>query len=200
MVYSIYFNSQTFSLIILPVLIFTSRIIDVTFGTLRIIFISRGEKFIAPVFGFFEILIWLLAIAQVMTNLTNVTYYLAYAGGFAMGTFVGIYLEEKLAMGILIVRIITKKEANELVENLKSKGYGVTSFDGQGAIGPVKLIFTTIKRKDVDKVVEIIKRFNPKAFYSIEEVRSASEGIFPVKKPGFIPASLHRYRHTRPGK
>lgn len=200
MVYSIYFNSQTFSLIILPVLIFTSRIIDVTFGTLRIIFISRGEKFIAPVFGFFEILIWLLAIAQVMTNLTNVTYYLAYAGGFAMGTFVGIYLEEKLAMGTLIVRIITKKEANELVENLKSKGYGVTSFDGQGARGPVKLIFTTIKRKDVYKVVEIIKCFNPKAFYSIEEVRSASEGIFPRKKSGFIQGSLSRYRHTRPGK
>lgn len=175
-------SSETFSLIVLPLLIFTARVLDMTLDTLRIIFISRGRKFLATFFGFFEIIIWLFAIGQIMQNLTNITYYLAYAGGFATGVFVGISIEEKIAMGTVVVKVITKKEAVELVEYLKLEGYGVTSFDGQGATGQVKLIYSTIKRKDVDNVIGIIKRFNPKAFFSIEEVRLANEGIFPPIK------------------
>jgi uncharacterized protein YebE (UPF0316 family) len=175
-------SSETFSLIVLPLLIFTARVLDMTLDTLRIIFISRGRKFLATFFGFFEIIIWLFAIGQIMQNLTNITYYLAYAGGFATGVFVGISIEEKIAMGTVVVKVITKKEAVELVEYLKSEGFGVTSFDGQGATGQVKLIYSTIKRKDVDNVIGMIKRFNPKAFFSIEEVRLASEGIFPPIK------------------
>lgn len=102
-------NSGTFSLIILPILIFLARIVDVTFGTIRIIFVSRGLKWLAPIFGFFEIMIWLFAIGQVFSNMTNITYYVAYAGGFACGNFVGIWIEEKMAIGTMVVRIITKK-------------------------------------------------------------------------------------------
>ncbi len=174
---------EFFSLIILPLLIFTARVMDVTLGTIRIIFVSRGRRFLAPFFGFFEISIWLLAIGQIMQHLTNITYYFAYAAGFTTGIFVGIWIEEKMAMGTVVVRVITKREAGELVNYLISAGYGVTSFNGQGATGQVKLIYTTIKRKDVQDVVEIIKRFNPKAFFSIEEVRLASEGIFPAAEP-----------------
>jgi uncharacterized protein YebE (UPF0316 family) len=113
-------SSETFSLIVLPLLIFTARVLDMTLDTLRIIFISRGRKFLATFFGFFEIIIWLFAIGQIMQNLTNITYYLAYAGGFATGVFVGISIEEKIAMGTVVVKVITKKEAVELVEYLKS--------------------------------------------------------------------------------
>lgn len=176
-------NSETFSLIILPLLIFTARILDMTLGTIRIIFVSRGRKFLAPIFGFFEIMIWLFAIGQIMQHLTNITYYIAYAGGFTLGIFVGITIEEKMAMGMVAVRVITIKDACELIESLKSAGYGVTSFDGQGGTGQVKLIYTTIKRKDTDKVMEIIKMFDTQAFFSIEEVRLANKGIFPLAKP-----------------
>ena len=89
-----------------------ARIADVTFGTIRIIFVSRGMKWLAPICGFFEIMIWLFAIGQVFNNLTNITYYLAYAGGFACGNFVGIWIEEKMAIGTLVVQIITKKDGN----------------------------------------------------------------------------------------
>ncbi|HEY9246108.1 MAG TPA: DUF2179 domain-containing protein [Candidatus Methanoperedens sp.] len=192
-------NTEIFSLIILPLLIFVARVMDVTLGTIRIIFVSRGRKFLAPLFGFFEIIIWLLAIGQIMQNLTNVIYYLAYAGGFTTGIFVGIWIEEKMAMGTVVVRVISKKEAGELIGVLKSRGYGVTSFDGQGATGQVKLIYTTIKRKDLNKVVEIIKSFNPKAFFSIEEIRLASEGIFPpARQPRRF--SFDMFRLNRPGK
>jgi uncharacterized protein YebE (UPF0316 family) len=191
-------NSELFTWIILPLLIFIARILDVTFGTIRIIFVSRGEKFLAPFFGFFEITIWLFAIGQVMQNLTNIAYYIAYAGGFAMGNFVGIYIENKMAIGTLVIRIITKKDGSNLIDALKSNNYGITSIDAEGATGRVKIIFTVIKRKDFNKVVGMIKQFNPKAFFSIEEVRAASEGIFPSPKPHFSFLSI--FRLNRPGK
>lgn len=175
-------SSETFSLIVVPILIFLARVADVSFGTIRIILISRGSKFIAPIFGFFEITIWLFAISQIMQHLTNITYYLAYAIGFATGTFFGIWVEEKMAIGMVIIRIITKRDASKLVEHLRSIGYGVSCFDGQGSTGRIKLIYITIERKDIDSIVEIIKKFNPKAFFSVEEVRMENAGIFPMRR------------------
>jgi len=193
-----FLNSEIFAWVILPILIFFARVIDVTFGTIRIIFISKGEKFLAPLFGFFEIIVWLFAIGQIMQNLTNLTYYFAYAGGFATGNFVGMYIEEKMAMGTLIIRIITNKDASELIEAIKIKNYGITIVDAHGATGDVKIIFTVIKRKNVGDVIGMIKQFNPKAFFSIEEVRMASEGIFPTSKSQFGLFSF--FRLNRPGK
>jgi uncharacterized protein YebE (UPF0316 family) len=193
-----FLDSDLFALFILPLLIFIARVIDVTFGTIRIIFVSKGEKFLAPIFGFFEIMIWLFAIGQVMQNLTNITYYIAYAAGFATGNFVGIYIEDKMAIGKLVVRIITRKDSSDLIAALKSRNYGITIIDAQGATGSVKIIFTVLKRKDVDDVVGMIKHFNPKAFYSIEEVQAASEGVFPSHKPRFN--FLSKLRLNRPGK
>ena len=175
-------NSDVYALIVVPILIFLARITDVTFGTIRIIFVSRGMKSIAPVFGFFEIIVWLFAISQIMQHVSNVVYYLAYAFGYTAGNYVGILIEEKMAIGKVIVRIITKKDATELLERLRSDGYGVTSFDGQGSTGPVKLVYMTVERKDIDDILKIIKKFNPKAFFSIEGVRLANEGIFPLRK------------------
>lgn len=172
-------NSEIFTWVILPALIFLARICDVTIGTIRIIFVSRGNKVAASFLGFFEVLIWLIAIGQIMKNLNNVLCYFAYAGGFAMGNFIGITLEEKLAMGVLVVRIITRKDATQLFEELKEEGFGITMLDAQGATGPVNIIYTVIKRSALPTVVEMIKTFNPKAFYSIEDVRTVNSGVFP---------------------
>lgn len=167
-----------------PFLIFLARLLDVTLMTMRIIFVSRGKRFLAPALGFFEVLIWLLAIRQIMQNLDNPISYIAYASGFAMGNIIGIYLEDKLALGMLIIRIITVKDASELLAQLRSAGYGVTSLDAQGATGAAKLIFMVIKRKDLGNVGEIVNRYNPKAFVSVDEIRSAREGVFPLENAG----------------
>ena len=184
----------------MPLLIFTARVCDVTIGTVRIIFVSRGMKFLAPIFGFFEILIWLVAISKVMQNFTNYGYYIAYAGGFATGNYVGIIVEEKLAMGICVIRIITRKDASKLIEFLRASGYGITSIDAQGSSGPVKIIYTIIRRQDIHDIHEIIQKFNPKAFYSIEDVRFVSAGIFPVAKPWYRKNYLRSFRLHRKGK
>ena len=178
-----FFDSQTFTYVLVPLMIFFARIVDVSMGTMRVIFVSRGAKFIAPLLGFFEVLVWLLAIGKVMANLSNIYCYLAYAAGFATGNFVGICVEEKLAMGTFIIRIVTRKDAAELVRQMRAAGYGATSLDAEGATGPVNVVYSVVRRGSIDDVVEIIKRLNPNAFYSIEDVRFVSEGIFPVRKP-----------------
>ena len=176
------FNSAFYVWFVLPLLIFIARVADVSLGTVRVIFIARGLKYLAPIVGFFEILIWLLAIGQIMQNLSNPLCYIAYAGGFATGNYVGIWIAEKLSLGVVLIRVITSKDALELLEYLKSADYGVTSVDAHGSEGKVQVVFTIIPRREVAGVVNLIKQFNPKAFYTIEEVGFVEEGIFPTRK------------------
>lgn len=195
-----FFSPEISQWVIIPVLIVLARIGDVTLGTIRIISIGRGYKLVAPLLGFFEVFIWLLAIRQIMQNLTNIYYYIVYSGGFAAGTFVGMYIEEKLAIGILSIRIITRKDASELIAFLRSANYGVTSVDAQGATGRVHVIYTIVKRSDVDDIIQIIKRCNPKAFYLVEDVRFAREGIFPINKLPPKSGYLNLLKLRRKGK
>jgi uncharacterized protein YebE (UPF0316 family) len=175
-------NSAIFAWVLLPLLIFIARVADVSLGTVRVIFIARGMKYLAPIVGFFEILIWLLAIGQIMQNLSSPLCYIAYASGFAMGNYVGIWIAEKLSLGVVLIRVITNKDALELLEYLRSADYGVTSVDAHGSEGKVQVVFTIVPRREVAGVVNLIKQFNPKAFYTIEEVGFVEEGIFPTRK------------------
>jgi len=167
-----FLDSNWFIYGLLPLLIFISRIMDVTLDTLRIVFISRGNKTIAPILGFFEILIWLIAITRIMQNLDNVTTYIAYAAGFATGNYIGLKVEERLALGTQIIRVITGKDASELIESLRNNGFGVTAVDAEGKNGPVHIIFLIAKRQVIGEVISLVNHHNPKAFYSIEDVRS----------------------------
>lgn len=176
-----FFDSSTYTYIVLPLLIFFARICDVTIGTLRIVFVSKGDKVIAPILGFFEVFIWIVAIGQIMENLNNFYCYLAYAGGFATGNYIGLKVEERLAMGSLIVRIIVSKEGSTLIKKLNAAGFGATLMDAEGGSGKVQIIYCIIKRTDLPNVLNVINDFNPKAFYSIEDIKKVSAGIFPVK-------------------
>ena len=189
-------NSEFFAWVVLPLLIFIARVADVSLGTVRVIFITRGLKYLAPIVGFFEILIWLMAIGQIMRNLSNPLCYIAYAAGFATGNYIGIWIAEKLSLGVVLIRVITSKDASELLEYLKSAKYGVTSVDAQGSAGKVQVVFTIVPRREVGSIVNLIKQFNPKAFYTIEEVGFVEEGIFPAKKTWFN----NVFRSFRKGK
>ncbi len=169
--------------IILPILIFLARITDVTVGTLRILFISKGYRFIAPLLGFIEVLIWITAMKEIMQNLSNVVTYIAYAGGFAMGNFIGMIVENKLSLGLVAVRVITDN-ATEIAQALDKKNYGITVLEGEGNEGKkVKIIFSILNRKHLDDVLGIIKEYNPMAFYSVEDIRTVSDtGIFPLQQ------------------
>lgn len=176
---SLFFDTEStlFTWLILPLLIFLARIGDQSIGTVRLIFLSKGQKFLAPLLGFFEVIIWLLAVSQIMKHLDNVLAYVAYGGGFAMGNYIGIILEERLSIGNVLIRIIPKKDTSELIQFLRENNYGVTSVKAEGSKGEVDIVFTIIKRKSIEHVVSIINQFNPNAFYTIEDVRSINEGI-----------------------
>jgi len=195
-------SPEIFTYVILPILIFLARICDVSLGTIRVIFISKGIRYLAPIIGFFEVIIWLLAIGQIMNNLTNFVAYIAYGAGFAAGTYIGMVIEEKISLGLVSVRIITKKDPGELIQYLRLNNYGVTSLDGEGGTGKVKMVFTIIKRQDLPHVVEIIKQFHPNAFYSVDDVKSVGEGIFPENRlpGGGVFSWLDSLRFYRKGK
>jgi uncharacterized protein YebE (UPF0316 family) len=175
----------------LPVLVFFAETCVVTLSTVRTIFVSRGWKVLAPLLGFFEVSIWLFAISQVIQNLTSPGCFLAFAGGFSLGNFLGVLIEQKLALGNVVVHITTREDPSDLIESLKLGGYGLTVLEAQGATGPVRVVFTVIKRKELANVVSIIKRFDYKAFYSVNDLQSAAEGISPApKRRGIVPAPL----------
>lgn len=173
------FDSPAFTLYGTSLLIFLMRIADVSIGTVRIILVARGRKLLAPALGFVEILIWLYAISNIMQNLDRLAYYLAYAAGFAAGNHLGIIVEERLAIGIGMVRVITRRKADRLIASLRRAGYGVTTVIGEGSAGPVDIIYTVVRRAELPRVIEAIHTFNPRAFYVVEDVRSAG-AIHPV--------------------
>ncbi len=179
-------DSALFVTVGIPVLIALARIVDVSIGTIKIIFISKGYKFMAPILAFFEIIIWLIAIGQVMKNLDNVGNMIGYAVGFAMGNFVGMVIENRIALGNVVLRVITRSDANELISHLREDTkYGVTVSPAEGSSGPVSIIFMVLKRADLKRVISIVKKHNPHAFYSIEDVRYVSDGVFPAERSRF---------------
>jgi len=183
-------ESPWFDYVILPILILLARITDVSMDTIRVIMVSKGYRNYAPIIGFFQSLVWVITISRVMVNLEIWTAYVGYAGGFALGTYVGMRIEEKLALGYELIRVITKTDASELIENLRSEGYLVTSVRGEGRDGEVGILYIILKRKTMKQVVHIIHAYNPKAFYTIEDMRF-------VHSSGYLPSSQRMIRRKK---
>ncbi len=173
-------QSFLFIWVIMPLLIFLARIVDVSLQTIRIISISRGIRWLAPLVGFFEVLIWIIAIGQIMKNVSHPVAYIAYAAGFATGTAIGQALEKRLTLGMVIVRVIMPNNGPELCQKLHEQGFGFTAVPGRGASGPVETIFTVVRRQHLQQVLSLIREALPDAFYSIEEVASARATVYPV--------------------
>jgi uncharacterized protein YebE (UPF0316 family) len=172
---------------LLPVVIFFGRICDVTLGTLRIIFVSKGERKKAPVVGFFEVFIWVVIISQIFSHTNSLIAYFAYAGGYAAGNFIGILVENKIAFGYVLFRVYTKNDGRLLAKILNQNNIGSTYIKGEGVISEVDIIETVINRKMQQKVIRIIDGFDPKAFYHIEDIRSKQKGIFSITSPAGLP-------------
>jgi len=183
---------------VLPLLIFLARILDVSLGTMRIVFVSKGLRRLAPLVGFFEVFIWIIAIKEVMQNLTNIVSYIAYAGGFAMGNYLGLKLEKRLAIGISMIRVVTSRDPDPLFQSLILKGVGFTRVRGEGSQGEVGILFMIVRRVEIESVMEIVKKHNPHAFYTIEDVGSVRDGGA-IMRPKNRKFSLGPFRFFRKG-
>ena len=185
-------SPDLFNWLILPILIFLAQVANVCMETLRIVFLSKGMKYLAPVIAFFEIIIWLLAIVGVLNNLSNVSYFLAYAFGFALGTYVGLVIEEKLSIGMVIMRIITTDGSGEAIQQfLQAENYGSTILDAKGARGGGKMIISLVNRDDLPRITRHIEETNPGAFFSIEDVKYVNQGVFRPKKQNPFTGFIH---------
>ncbi|MDX9782509.1 MAG: DUF5698 domain-containing protein [Bacteroidales bacterium] len=164
---------------LLPVMIFFGRIIDVSLGTLRIIFVSKGEKYKAPIIGFFEVLIWIVIISEIFSRANDMLAYISYAGGYAAGNFIGILIEQRIAFGIILCRIYTRKNGAELVSIFNKNNYGATLLQGTGSVEKIEIIETVIERKEMKIIEKLVTEFDPDVFYVVEDVRVKQRGIFP---------------------
>lgn len=168
-------SETTFSFLLLPMLIFFARIMDVSINTVRIIYVLGGRKFASTLLGFFEAFIWLMAIRQIFEHLDNWLCYIAYPGGFAAGIFVGMIIEEKIAYGKVIVRIITRKDVDTLLQYLNRNRFRYTYVRAEGPDGDENLVFTVLEREKLDALLETLKGILPTAFYTVEKVNRAAE-------------------------
>lgn len=185
---TLFANSPVFDYLILPLLILMARILDVSMDTIRVIMVAKGYRNYAPFIGFFQSLIWVITISRVMVNLEIWTAYIGYASGFALGTYIGMFLEEKLALGHELIRVITKSDATDLINNLRIEGFPVTSVNGQGRDGEVGILFIILKRRAIPHVVAIINDYNPKAFYTIEDMRFVRDSNYLPRSRRTIPS------------
>ena len=175
-------NFDFFAYLILPLLIFFARVFDQSLGIIRIILATKGLTLPAFIFGFFESFVWLLAIGQIMTKIDNLFYYFVFAAGFASGNVFGIFIEKKLSIGFVVIRVIFQKDSQKSVEKLKENGFRITQVDAMGMEQPVKMIFSTLKRNQIKLFIEILQHNNPTAFYTVEDVKQVKEGYLVEKK------------------
>jgi uncharacterized protein YebE (UPF0316 family) len=161
----------------LPLLIFLARIMDVSIGTVRIIVVIRGHKFWAAALGFFEVAIWLFAVSAVIATIRdNYWNVLGYAAGFAAGNLVGMWIEEKLALGNQMVRIINTDPMTSVAEALRERGYLVTQVPAHGVSGAAELCFVVVPRKQTREVMRQATQTAPLAFITVEDIREVSGG------------------------
>lgn len=159
-----------------PLLIFALRIVDVSLATVRMLLTMRNARTLVPLIGFFEASIWVIAIGTAIQNLHSVWHLLGYSSGFAAGTATGLWIEGKLAVGLATVRIISRGSAEELADALRDLGFGVTEFSGSGRQGKVDMIYTLVRRRQIQKVLDVAERWDPGAFISVEEPRTIRRG------------------------
>ena len=167
------------SYVLLPALIFLARVADVTVATVKLMFVVNNARKAAAILGFFESLITIVALARIMQDASNIPAYVMYAGGFATGTYVGMWIEEKLAYGNVLVRIIDKHIPDELLRYLNEKQYRYSMVDANDQGGNTQVLFTVCKRSSLSSFLEILENIAPKALYTIEGVKKVSNEFLP---------------------
>lgn len=166
--------------ILIPLLIFFGRIIDVSLGTVRMITVISGHRYVSALLGFVEVLVWVLAAGSAVGRLDEPLAVLGFAGGFAVGTLVGMTIEQRMAIGYRIVRVINPDATCDLSASLREQGYRATRLSGEEQDGPVEIVFVPVKRKKVPAVLEHVSSTCPDSFASVERAERISEAFSPT--------------------
>lgn len=158
--------------------IFCLRVLDMSLDTMRVLFVMRGRKQFAWIFGFFQALIFVAAISSVLADLNNPLNLIGYAGGFATGNVLGMFIEERLAIGHILVNIVSPRRGSAIAENLRNNGYAVTEIPARGKDGMVTLLNVSVLRKNVEPVRRLVNDIDQQAFITAEDVRPVRRGFW----------------------
>lgn len=158
--------------------IFALRVGDMSLDTLRLLFVVRGRKWVAWVLGFFQSVIFVIAITSVLQNLDNPLNIIGYAAGFATGNVVGMWIEERLAIGHVKLSIVSSGRGPALAQALREAGFAVTEIPARGKDGMVSMLSVSVKRKDVARVERIVRDMDAEAFVIAEDVRPLRRGFW----------------------
>ena len=162
--------------------IFLLRIIDVSCDTMRVIFAIRGKRAVAAALGFVQALVWIFAVGNAVKHLGSILHVLGYAGGYAMGTFVGVSLEQAIAYGVATVRIVSRTAGVEIANALRDSGHGVTVFPGFGRDGAVEILNSVVQRGHLSEVLDIITSKDKEAFVTVEEPKVLRGGSLATRE------------------
>jgi uncharacterized protein YebE (UPF0316 family) len=157
-------------------LIFALRITDVSMGTVRTTMIMRGQRKWAALIGFVEVTIWVLAISRVIANLDTIWNVVGYSGGFATGTLLGMWIEDKLALGFADVNIVSMNKGLEIAAKIRQRGYGATQMQAEGKSGPVHFVQVIAPRKQVREVIRLVNEVDATAFVTVQDARQVMRG------------------------
>lgn len=166
-----------------PILIFFMRIADVSLATVRMLLIMRNHRVLAPAIGFFEVLIWIFAAGVAIQHLESPLHLLGYAGGFAAGNWVGLWLEGKMALGLSAMQVFSPSHGSEVAAALREIGHGVTQFQGRGRDGPVDVVYSVVKRKNAREAMEAVHGLDEDAFVTLGDISAIQYGwMFPRRR------------------
>ncbi len=168
---------MTLEMLIIPLLIFVARVADVSLGTLRMILIINGMRWVPAGLGFIEVIIWVVAIGNAVANLTDPLVLIGYAGGFAAGTFLGAVIEERVGIGFRIVTIVNPHEELRVADHIREAGYAATELSGRGRGGPVEVVIAVVRRRSMAGLSTLLTEVAPRAFMTVERADRAIEGF-----------------------
>jgi uncharacterized protein YebE (UPF0316 family) len=156
--------------------IFVLRVTGVSLSTIRVLLMTRGMKLIAATLGFFEVLVYVLAIGRVVEDLNNIPNLLSYCLGFSAGVLLGMWIEQRIAVGFATIRVISSENGHQITQAIHEAGYGATEDWARGRDGLVGIITTVVRRREVEAVCAIVREITPGAFITIEETRRVERG------------------------
>jgi uncharacterized protein YebE (UPF0316 family) len=169
-------GEKSMEVLLWTIVIFFARVIDVGLGTLRVQFIVRRKKVLAAVIGFVEVLIYILIVSRVIRDIQYWPYILAYAGGFAVGTLLGMQLSEKFTRRLLQATVIYHGSHVEMEASVREAGFALTHFVGEGRDGPVDVLDVVCTTQGLRSLTDLVTRVDPKAFVYTQELAGLRGG------------------------
>jgi len=168
---------------ILYIIIFIAKTIEVSISTIRLVYVNKGERLKGAILGFVEVMIWLLVVSSVLNNIADDPFKMfAYAAGFALGNYLGVSIEAKIAVGLASIQVVVSENAGDILANiLRDSQFGVTIIDGRGKDNNKKnLLFVQLQRRKIPAAIKLIKDTYPNAYINVNDVKSTVGGF--IKK------------------